>query len=142
MTQFSAQAGFLILIALLSVALGLNEVETGHMSQGINVFIISIAFYTGWNLLPSVPAKNTLPEGRSLWTAGFVQNYKTIQSIRKNYSRGLFRYLIAVVFAEAGVNAYTVSVLSFVVLEQFCIVCLLARANDFRHLGCCRRLSV
>ena len=108
MTQFGAQSAFLLLITIIAFAAGFNDVQTGHVSQAINVVWISIAFSVGWNLLPAVPAKNSVPEGHSLWTAGFVQNFHTIKSIHKHYNRSLFRFLLAVVFAEAGVNAFTV----------------------------------
>lgn len=108
MTQFGAQSAFLILIIGIAYGAGLNDVQTGHVSQAVNVIWISIAFYAGWKLMPSVDSKNKLPLGQSLWTAGFKQNFRTMANIHKHYNRGLFRFLLAVVFAEASVNAFTV----------------------------------
>ena len=123
MTQFAAQSGFLLLIIALAFVFGFHnavagDVKTAHLSQGLNVIWISIAFYVGWKLLPSVGAKNKVPEGRSLVTAGFVQNFRTIRTAYEHYNRGLFRFLLAVVFAEAGVNAFTVSVGLFMLAKS------------------------
>jgi len=108
MTQFGSQSAFLVVVIALSIALGLDDVETSHLSQAINVVWISICFYIGWKLLPSVPAKNTLKEDQYLLTQGFIENFRTMKNIQQHYNRGLFRFLLAVIFAEAGVNAFTV----------------------------------
>ena len=119
MTQFSAQATFLIVVIAIGIALDLNDVQTGHLSQAINVLWVTPIFYFGWKLLPNVAAKNTLRDDQSLWTAGFVQNFHTIKSIHKHYNQGLFRYLLAVVFAEAGVNAFTVRITTTILFVFF-----------------------
>ena len=123
MTQFGAQATFLVVVIAISMGVGLNDVQTGHLSQAINVLWVAPIFYAGWKMLPSVAAKNTLSDDQSLWTAGFVQNFHTIQSIHKHYNRGLFRFLLAVVFAEAGVNAFTVRSTAFLFCFFFLLIC-------------------
>jgi MFS-type transporter involved in bile tolerance (Atg22 family) len=108
MAQFGAQSSFLIVVIGISLALGLGDVATAQVSQGINSVWVAVGFSLGWNYLPSVGINHTLPEGRSLLTQGFVQNWKTAKRINKHYARGLRWFLFAIVFAEAATNAFTV----------------------------------
>ena len=82
MLQFSAQALFLVLIIGLSLALKLNDVLTAQVSQGIDVVLLIIGFTIAWRIMPKVPKRHELPSGRSLITAGFVQNWKTLIGIK------------------------------------------------------------
>ena len=108
MIGFAAQAAFLIVVVVLSTAFEWDDVFTAHISQAINVVWVGGAFYVGWKLLPSAAARHTLPEHRSLLTAGFVQIWQTTKKINRHYGRGLRWFLLAVVFADAGANAFTV----------------------------------
>jgi MFS-type transporter involved in bile tolerance (Atg22 family) len=108
MTQFAAQASYLILITAISIGIGLSTVVTAQMSQGINVVWITLAFIVSWRMMPHIPASHELPEGSRLFTAGFVQVYHTAVNIFKEYRSSLWWYFWAVVFAEAGANAFTV----------------------------------
>lgn len=107
MTQFGSQCAFLILVIALSIAFGLNDVNTAQMSQGINVLWSGSFFYFGWRLLPNVPPRHVLPEGRSLLTEGFSRVYHTAKEIQQKYKRGLRCYFVALIFAESAVNAFT-----------------------------------
>lgn len=83
MIQFSAQALFLIVVIAVSGGIGLNDVETGQVSQAINVVWISIGFFCGWKILPSRPSRHELPEHHSIWTEGFKQIWRTAKSINR-----------------------------------------------------------
>lgn len=113
MTQFAAQCSFLILVIALSIALGLNDVKTAQMSQGINVIWSGLFFCLGWRLLPNVPPRHVLPEGRSLLAEGFSRVYHTAKEIQQNYKRGLRWYFVSLIFAESAANAFTVVAVVF-----------------------------
>lgn len=107
MTQFGSQCLFLIVVIALSIALGLDDVITAQMSQGIDVLWTGTFFYLGWRLLPNVPPRHILPEGRWLLTEGFFRVYHTAKEIQQKYKRGLRCYFVALIFAESAVNAFT-----------------------------------
>jgi MFS-type transporter involved in bile tolerance (Atg22 family) len=113
MSQFGAQASFLAVIIVISIALGLGDVTTAQVSQGINTVWIVIGFYFGWKYMPTVGMNHALPEGRSLLTQGFVQNWQTAKLINTHYARGLRWFLLGTMFAEAAVNSFTVLAVVF-----------------------------
>ena len=82
MLQFTAQAVFLLLIIILSMALNLNDVTTAQVSQGADVLILIVGFTTAWRMCPRVAHRHELPTGKSLITAGFFQNWKTFKGIK------------------------------------------------------------
>jgi len=102
MLQFSAQAVFLVLIIAISLALKLGDVLTAQVSQGIDVVVLIIGFTIAWRMFPRVPQRHKLPAGRSLISAGFIQNWKTFIGINTHYGNGLRWFLIACTFASAG----------------------------------------
>jgi MFS transporter, UMF1 family len=108
--QFLSQGSFLLVVIALSIALGLNDVVTAQVSQAIDVIWTGMFFILGWRLMPSAPASHVLPEGHCrLVTQGFVQVYHTTKKLNQEYYKsGLKWYLLALVFAEAGVNSFTV----------------------------------
>ena len=116
MTQFSAQASFLLVVVVVSFSLGLKDVNTAKVSQALSTLVVGTTFYTGWKLLPQVPAKHTVPEGKSIWTQGFVQNWQTAKRINRQYRNGLRWFLLSVVFGEAAANAFTI--VSVVFLDE------------------------
>ncbi|GAX17521.1 hypothetical protein FisN_18Lh166 [Fistulifera solaris] len=107
MTQFGAQCLFLIVVIAISIASGLDDVNTAQVSQGIDVVWTGSFFYWGWRLLPNVPPRHVLPEGRLLLTEGFSRVYHTAKEIQQHYKRGLRCYFAALIFAESAVNAFT-----------------------------------
>jgi len=108
MVQFGSQVSFLIVTIVLALALGLDDVQTAQLSQGINTVWVGIGFYFGWKLLPHVAANHILPQGRRLLTQGFYQNIATATLIQRHYNKGLKWFLLATVFGAAAVNAFTV----------------------------------
>jgi MFS transporter, UMF1 family len=108
--QFLAQGCFLMVVIALSTALDLNSVVTAQVSQAIDVVWTGLFFLLGWRLMPSAPASHALPPGRCrLLTLGFVQVYHTTRKLNQEfYCTGLKWYLAALIFAEAGVNSFTV----------------------------------
>jgi len=113
MLQFTGQAAFLVLVIVLSVALGLNDVVTAQVSQGLNVLILIPGFAIAWRMMPRVPQRRELSAGKSLITAGFFQNWKTFKGINTHYGKGLRWFLIGNVFASAGADAFTTVSITF-----------------------------
>ena len=65
-TQFGTQALFLVVVVGIAMARGLNDLETAQLSQVINSTHLLVLSSLGWRLLPKVPPKHTLEEGKSL----------------------------------------------------------------------------
>ena len=105
--QFSSQVSFLLIVIIVALAVGLDDVQTAQVSQAINTVWSGFFLYLGWRILPSAPASHTLEEGKKLVFEGFAQVFRTIQKINRDYSTGLRWFFLAIVFAEAGVNAFT-----------------------------------
>ena len=104
------------LVIAVSLSLQFNDVQTGRLGQGFNTLTATTSFYYGWKLMPRVPAKHTLPEGRWMLTQGFIQNWNTAKEINRHYKKGLRWFLLSVVFGEAAANAFTI--VSVVFLDE------------------------
>lgn len=115
MTQFGCQVTYLIVNIALQMALSLADVRAAQVSQGICVVWLMLTFVPGWRKMPAVPALHVRPEGRGLVRIGFSQNWKTLKGVWRHYRSGLGWYFMAVVFAEAGANAFTVVAVTFMV---------------------------
>ncbi len=112
-TQFSSQAAFLLVVTILSITLGLGDVVAAQMSQSINVVWSGVSFFLSWRLLEPVKARHVLPEGQTLLTQGFSQVYHTACNVNRLYKRGTRWFFLAVIFAEASANAFTVVAVVF-----------------------------
>lgn len=99
--QFTVQVLFLLLVGGVQAAIGLDDVQSARASQGMNVLWISIFFYWGWMLMPATPAQHKLPEGRSILTEGFRQNWKTAKHINTHFKGGVRWFLLGTAFSEA-----------------------------------------
>jgi len=113
-TQFSFQSCFMVLIIGISIGIKSDDVLTAQISQGINAVTILICWVVGWfKCLPKSKAKRTLPEGKSLCSAGFSQIFQTAKHINSHYKNSLRWYLLALIFAEAGANSFTICAVTF-----------------------------
>ena len=104
------------MIIVISVALGLNDVTAAQVSQGVNVLWSGSLLYFGWKLLPHVEPRDSLREGQRLVTAGFTKVFQTAREINANYKHGARWFFLAVIFAEAGANSFTI--VSVVFLDE------------------------
>ena len=86
---------------------GWDDVRTAQVSQAINAVQISFSFYLGWRLLPKTPASHSLPDGNHLLLQGFTQNWATAKMIQRDYKKGMRWFLLALCFAEATANTFT-----------------------------------
>ena len=113
-SQFSFQAMFIVLIIGISIGIKSGDVLTAQISQGINAVTILICWSIGWfKLLPKSKAKRTLPEGKSLCSAGFSQIFQTAKHINSNYKNSIRWYFLALCFAEAGANSFTICAVTY-----------------------------
>eukprot|EP00978_Attheya_sp_CCMP212_P026063 scaffold85006_cov63-Attheya_sp.AAC.1 len=99
MIQFAAHASFLALVVVIGIIAGMDDVQTGHLSQAINVVWVGLGFWFHWKLIPNDPALHTLAPSCSLLVAGFVEIVHTAKSINRYFPNGIF--------AEAATNAFT-----------------------------------
>lgn len=106
-SQFISQALFNVVVIGISVGFGMSTVHTAMAGQTTCVVWGLLFFPWGWKLLPARPARHTLQEGQSLFTAGFKQNWQTTKSIWVRYRKGLKWFLLALIFAEASAAATT-----------------------------------
>jgi UMF1 family MFS transporter len=111
--QNSSMIIFLIVVTGLSIAISLDDVQTGQLSQGVNTLWSGLLFYVGWRTLPSAPAAHELPENKTLFTQSFAQVWQTIKSLNKNYDKSLRWFFLALIFAEAAANAFVVVAVVF-----------------------------
>ena len=117
-TQFVTQEMFLIVIVGLGFALDLDSVQTGQLSQLIQSVVLFVTTYKSWwSTITIRPPSHNLPQGRSLWTEGFLQNWRTFLSVNKNYKKSLRWFLLAVVFSEAGATAIIPVTITFLTGE-------------------------
>ena len=86
---------------------GWDDVRTAQVSQAINAVQISFSFYLGWRLLAKTPASHSLPDGNHLLLQGFTQNWATAKMIQRDYKKGMRWFLLALCFAEATANTFT-----------------------------------
>ncbi len=115
MCQFGSQVTFLLIGLGVRIGFELAEVPAAQFSQAFCVAWLILTFVPGWRKFTPVPALRPRPDGRSLARLGFAQNWKTVIGINKHYGSGLRWYFLAVVFAEAGANAFTVVAVTFMV---------------------------
>jgi len=104
--QFSSQAGFLLIVTIVSTVAKSSTVVTAQISQGINTLCCILLFGFGWfKYMTPRPAARELPEGRSLLLAGFRQNLSTAKNVSRFFKKGLRWYFLALAFAEASASA-------------------------------------
>ncbi|CAJ1959513.1 unnamed protein product [Cylindrotheca closterium] len=114
MVQFGTQGLFIVVVIAISLGASADDVLTAQISQGINAIFLILSFGYGWlKFLPKVEAKRVLPEGRSLWTAGFTQLFHTARHINTHYKRSIRWFFVALCFAEAGASAFAVCAITF-----------------------------
>jgi MFS-type transporter involved in bile tolerance (Atg22 family) len=113
MSQFGSQASFLLVITVLSLAFKLGDVVASQMSQAIDALWSGLCFFYSWKYMEAVPARNVLPEGKSLLTQGFVQTARTVREINRTFKKGTRWFFLALTFAAAGANAFTVVAVVF-----------------------------
>ena len=103
--SFTSMLLYLTLIVGVSYSLDLGDVDTARVGQTVSFVISCALLYVSWfRLFKARPAAHSLPEGTTLWTAGFVQVYRTVKRISRSY-KSLMWFYLSVAFIDAGVNS-------------------------------------
>jgi MFS-type transporter involved in bile tolerance (Atg22 family) len=117
--RYGAMVCFLGLVKGLVKAFDITDdyVATTRMAQGINFGVSSVCMFLAWAFLfKPRPAARQLPEGQTVWTAGFTQIGRTTIKIHRHY-RALKWFYIAVVFGEAAVQSLVVIVITYLITQ-------------------------
>jgi hypothetical protein len=105
MYQFFSQAATNSVIIIFSFVFRLGTVHTSMLSQAVVATVCTIALTIAWRLIPNRPVKHRLRKGRSIFLAGFRQNWRTCKKIWKHYDKGLRWWMISTIFGEASASA-------------------------------------
>lgn len=117
--MFTCEVLYLVLITAVSFVLENDDVVTAHVGQAVDVGISGFFYTLAFYFFTKKPARRQLPQGDSLLFAGFQQVFKTSVGICKYYPSTLGFFMIAIVFAEAGANSFTIVSVTFLVEYGF-----------------------
>jgi MFS-type transporter involved in bile tolerance (Atg22 family) len=136
--NFGSMVIYLAAIVGISEAAGIgsDSVATARLGQAVLFGISSVSLYLAWGcLFQQRPAARVLPEGRSLWTAGFVQIYHTSIHIYKNF-HALKWFFISVSLIDSATSAlatifvtYSTDLLGFTSRENGIVVLIMLVAS-------------
>ena len=104
--QFGSMVAYLVLVVGITSAAGLtdDDVATARIGQSISFGVASVTLCYAWSLFRPRPTSRSLPEGQSLWTAGFRQVFHSSVKICKHY-HALKWFYVAVAFADAAIQS-------------------------------------
>ena len=100
--MFGMQAFYLVIVVGVTTFLGADDVVTAQFGQGIDVVVSGFFYYISVYYFTRKEPKRTLENGQSLVLAGIKQVATTTMNIAKHYPSTLGRFLIAVLFGQAG----------------------------------------
>lgn len=107
---------YLVTVMGIGTAFGLadDEISLARVASLVALVVSALLFSFAWVLLfRKRPATHSLPEGRSLLTAGFHQVYQTTTKIYKEY-RALKFFYTSVVFGDAAIQSLAVIAITYV----------------------------
>jgi len=111
--SFSSMVIYLAGVVAISSVVGIGDIGTAQLGQAIAFGISCTFLYLAWGkLMKRRPAARNLPEGHSLWTAGFIQIYHTTIHI--------YRHLPTLKWFYLSVSCMDSSVKY--VFEEFCVM--------------------
>jgi MFS-type transporter involved in bile tolerance (Atg22 family) len=114
MTMFGHQALYIVIIVALDMVFDLDDVQVGMVSQGLDTLVTGSYWTMSWYYFTKRDAMNKLPEGKSLFTAGFSQVYNTAIGIQKHYPKTVGFFFLGVVFSQAAVNSFTTVSITYI----------------------------
>jgi len=92
---------------------GDDDVAVAQLGTAIAFAVCCVLLSAAWGpLLQKRPAARDLPEGQSLWTAGFIQNYHSIVHVYRELPALKWFYL-SVASSEAGVNSLVTIMITY-----------------------------
>lgn len=112
--QFSTMIVYLIFVVGVSAAAGLSDddVATARIGQSTSFSVALVSLSYAWSLFRPRPRARSLPEGQSLWSAGFIQVFRTSVKIYKHY-HALKWFYVAVAFADAAIQSLMTIAVTF-----------------------------
>ncbi|CAJ1954326.1 unnamed protein product [Cylindrotheca closterium] len=124
---FSFGVAFLIVTIAITTVIGYadNDLVTSQVAMSMAFVVNATLLPLAWGrLFKRREPMHPLPEDAFLWSAGFVQLYRTGKKIAGNY-RGLKWFYLAIAMSDSGINAlatiaitYNTDVLQFSALEN------------------------
>lgn len=112
--MFGHQALYIVIIVALDMIFELDDVQVGMLSQGLDTIVTGSYWSMCWFYFTKRDAITKLPEGKSLFSAGFSQVFNTAIGIQKHYPKTVGYYFMGVVFAEAAVNSFTTVSITYI----------------------------
>jgi len=97
---------FFIVVGGVQFGTGWDSISLARFSQALATGIGGINLYLAYKRYSPVKAVKVLAEGSNLYLAGFVELKHTMTSLSK-HEPGAARFLLAAVFNEAAVSAFT-----------------------------------
>ena len=120
--MFTAAVVFLLIIigSVTLAGYGDNDLITSRVGMSTGFIICILLLPISWGkLFGERKAMHPLPDGQSLWTAGFIQLFRTTKKIATNF-RALKWFYLAVAMSDSGTQTFsTIAVTYFVDNLQF-----------------------
>ena len=111
--SFGSMVLYLASIVAVSTAMDLGDIDTARLGLSVSFCFSVVTLYPAWSqLLQKRPALRVLPEHQSLWTAGFVQVWKSSKYIYRNWS-ALKWFYVYVALAEGAVGSLATIMITY-----------------------------
>ena len=113
---FSTMVVYLAVVMGIAMAFGFAEDDVAVARCGAVVAFVlgAVLFYAAWGILfEERPASHILPEGQSLWGAGFRQVYRTTIKIYRDY-RALKWFYVSICFGDAAIQSLSVIAITYI----------------------------
>jgi MFS family permease len=94
--------------------LNLMNNYTRYNPKGLDTIVTGSYWTICWYFFTKRDAMTKIPEGKSLFSAGFSQVFNTAIGIQKHYPKTVGYYFMGVVFAEAAVNSFTTVSITYI----------------------------
>lgn len=102
---YTSTLQFMVIVLVVSTMFSFGDIGTARVSQVTAATTTFVCMYIGWTrFLQSRPALQSVPEGLTLWTCGFVKVWHTAGQIRRLPLRWV---CLSILFAEAATQALT-----------------------------------
>ena len=102
MCMFSNQSLYLAIVVGFSIWMKTDDVVTAHFGQGFDVVLSGFFYILTYYFFTIKGPRRALPEGSTLFTAGFKQVFVTIKGIYEHYPTTMGWFFLAITFGEAG----------------------------------------
>lgn len=114
--QFGSMISYILFMVILGTVLGIGDdhLLMTRVSSGVSFVVQTIMVATAWICcLKARKATNTLEPNQSLWTAGFVQVYRTSCKLTQPSFRALRWFYIQTSFADSMIESLATVAITF-----------------------------